>query len=107
VANRPIKYTLPNGQSYTEETDAEGKLKVVFDTTYSQPGTMLSFGGSIEGENVSTMDTVHLAHLGFSIKVKSSAEVVLSGETFDVSVETVAAEKTQCEFRGTPKMGCN
>ena len=92
VANRPIKYTLPNGQSYTEETDAEGKLKVVFDTAYSQPGTMLSFSGSIEGENVLVADTVYLAHLGFSIKVKPSAEVVLSGETFDVSVETVAAD---------------
>jgi len=92
VANRPIKYTLPNGQSYTEETDAEGKLKVVFDTAYSRPGTPLSFVGSIEGENVSTTDTVYLAHLGFSIKVKPSAEVALSGETFDASVETVAAD---------------
>jgi len=92
VAKHPIKYTLPNGQSYTEETDAEGKLKVVFDTAYSQPGTTLSFSGSIEGENVRVEDTVYLAHLGFSIKVAPSAEVVLSGETFDVSVETVAAD---------------
>jgi len=92
VANRPIKYTLPNGQSYTEETDAEGELKVVFDTAYSQPGTTLSFSGSIEGENVGVADTVYLAHLGFFIKVKPSAEVVLSGETFDVSVETIAAD---------------
>jgi len=92
VANRPIKYTLPNGQSYTEDTDAEGKLKVVFDTVYSQPGAVLSFSGSIEGENVRVKNTVYLAHLGFSIKVKPSAEIVLAGETFDVSVETVAAD---------------
>jgi uncharacterized protein YfaS (alpha-2-macroglobulin family)/TolA-binding protein len=92
VANRLIKYMLPNGQSYTEETDAEGKLKVVFDTSYSHPGTMLTFSGSIEGENVYVEDGVYLAHLGFSINVTPSAEVVLSGETFDVSVETMGAD---------------
>ena len=92
VAKRPIKYTLPNGQSYTEETDAEGKLEIIFDTAYSQPGTTLSFSGSIEGENVRVEDMVYLAHLGFSMKVTPSAEVVLSGETFDVSIETLAAD---------------
>jgi len=92
VANRLIEYTLPNGQNYTEETDAEGKLKVVFDTSYSQPGTTLIFRGSIEGENVYVEDIVYLAHFGFSIKVTPSAEVILSGETFDVSVETMGAD---------------
>ena len=110
VANRFIKYTLPNGQSYTEETDAEGKLKVIFDTFYSQPGTVLSFSGSIEGENVLASDTVYLAHLGFSINVTPFDEVVLSGETFDVSVETkgadgkpVGKELTLTVFRRTKK----
>lgn len=92
VANHPIRYSLPSGQSHTEETDAEGKLKVVFDTVYSQPSTVLSFSGSIEGENVGVDSAVYLAHLGFSIKVKPSAEVALSGETFDVSIETIAAD---------------
>jgi len=92
VANHPIRYSLPSGQSHTEETDAEGKLKVVFDTVYSQPSTVLSFAGSIEGENVGVESAVYLAHLGFSIKVKPSAEVALSGETFGVSIDTIAAD---------------
>ncbi|MFQ6039969.1 MAG: MG2 domain-containing protein [Candidatus Poribacteria bacterium] len=92
VRDKLIRYQLPNGQSYTEPTDADGKLKVIFDTTSMQPGMELKFRGSIEGENVQVEDTVFLAHLGFSIRVIPSADVVLSGEPFDVSVETLGAD---------------
>jgi len=92
VSNRLIRYVLPDGRSYTEETDAEGKLKVTFDTTPMQPDTLLTFGGSIEGENVQVGGAVFLARLEFSISVKPSAEVVISGEPFDVSVETTGAD---------------
>ena len=92
VRNKPIRYQLPNGQSYTEPTDAEGKLKVIFDTTSMQPGMELKFRGSIEGENVQVEDAVFLAHLGFSIRVTPSAEVVLSGEPFDVTVSATGAD---------------
>ena len=92
VAGRLIRYTLPDGRSYTEETDAEGKLKVEFDTTPMQPDRALIFHGSIEGENVQVQDHVILARLGFSIKLKPSEEVVISGEPFNISVETNGAD---------------
>ena len=92
VSGKPIRYVLPDGRSYTEETDAEGKLKVTFDTTPMQPDSTLMFHGSIEGENVQIRDAVLLARLGFSITVKPSAETVISGEPFDVFVTTTGAD---------------
>jgi hypothetical protein len=93
VTNRMIKYTLPDGRSYTEQVDAEGKLKVTFDTTPMQPDTILTFSGTIEGENIPwTSDHVFLASLEFSISVKPSAEVAISGEPFSVSIETKGAD---------------
>jgi hypothetical protein len=92
VINKPIRYTLPDGRSYTQDTDSEGKLKITFDTTPMQPGSSLVFTGNIEGENVQVQGVVFLARLGFSISVETSAEVVISGETFQVFVETKGAD---------------
>jgi len=93
VTNRMIRYTLPDGRSYTEQVDAEGSIKVTFDTTSMQPDTVLTFSGTVEGENIPwTSDNIFLASLEFSITVKPSTEVAISGEPFDVSVETKGAD---------------
>jgi uncharacterized protein YfaS (alpha-2-macroglobulin family)/TolA-binding protein len=94
VVNRMIRYTLPDGRNFTEPLDAEGKFKVTFDTTSSQPGTILAFGGTIEGEGIPWVsENVFLAFLEFSIKlIKPSTEVAISGEPFDVSIETNGAD---------------
>ncbi|MGB9597100.1 MAG: MG2 domain-containing protein, partial [Candidatus Poribacteria bacterium] len=89
VTNRKIRYTLPDGRSFTEPLDAEGKLKVTFDTTPMQPDTSLVFGGTIEGEGIPWIsESVFLASLEFSISIKPSTEVAITGEPFDVNVET-------------------
>ena len=92
VKNARIQYDLPDGRSYTEEADDQGKLKVIFDTTLMQPGHQLHFRGTIQGENASVRDHVMLAHLEFSIAVKPDADLVLSGEPFDVTVQTTSAD---------------
>ena len=92
VKNARIQYDLPDGRSYTEETDDQGKLKVIFDTTLMQPGHQLHFRGTIVGENASVRDHVMLAHLEFSIAIKPDADLVLSGEPFDVIVRTTGAD---------------
>ncbi|MDQ1317652.1 MAG: alpha-2-macroglobulin, partial [Candidatus Poribacteria bacterium] len=93
VTNRMIRYTLPDGRSYTEQVDAEGSIKVTFDTTAMQPDTILTFSGTVEGENIPwTSDYVFLASLEFSISVKPSTEVAISGEPFNVSIETKGAD---------------
>ena len=48
VKHARIQYDLPDGRSYTEETDDQGKLKVIFDTTLMQPGRLLHFRGTIQ-----------------------------------------------------------
>lgn len=92
VKHARIQYDLPDGRSYTEEADEQGKLKVIFDTTLMQPGNQLHFHGTILGENASVRDHVMLAHLEFSITVKPDADLVLSGEPFDVIVRTTGAD---------------
>ena len=92
VKHARIQYDLPDGRSYTEDTDDQGKLKVIFDTTLMQPGHQLHFHGTILGENTSVRDHVMLAHLGFSIDIKPDADLVLSGEPFDVTVQTTSAD---------------
>ena len=92
VKHARIQYDLPDGRSYTEEVDEQGKLKVIFDTTLMQPGNQLDFRGTIQGENASVRDHVMLAHLEFSIAVKPDAGLVLSGEPFDVTVRTTGAD---------------
>ena len=92
VKHARIQYDLPDGRSYTEEADDRGELKVIFDTTLMQPGSQLHFRGTILGENVSVRDHVMLAHLEFSIDVKPDADLVLSGEPFDVTVRTTGAD---------------
>ena len=92
VKHATIQYDLPDGRSYTEETDDQGKLKVIFDTTLMQPGHQLHFRGTILGENVSVRAHVMLAYLEFSITVKPDADLVLSGEPFDVTLRTTGAD---------------
>ena len=92
VKHARIQYDLPDGRSYTEEADDQGKLKVIFDTTLMQSGNQLHFHGTILGENASVRDHVMLTHLEFSIDVKPDADLVLSGEPFDVTVRTTAAD---------------
>ena len=92
VKNARIQYDLPDGRNYTEETDDQGKLKVIFDTPLMQPGPWLHFRGTIQGENASVRAHVMLAHLGFSIRVKPDAALVLSGEPFDVTIRTTSAD---------------
>ena len=92
LKNKPIRYTMPDGRTYTEETDQEGILKIKFDTTSMNPDSHLLFIGSIEGENVRVEGVVFLARLGFSIEVSPSAETVISGEPFDVNIQTKGAD---------------
>ena len=92
VKHARIQYDLPDGRSYTEEADDQGELKVIFDTTLMQPGSQLHFRGTILGENAGVRAHVMLAHLEFSINVKPDADLVLSGEPFDVTVRTTGAD---------------
>ena len=92
VAGKSVRYQLPDGTSLTQLTDAQGKLKVTFDTTPLTPGRMLKFAAEIEGENVKANAAARLAVLGYGIAVRSSEPVALSGQPFDVTLKTASPD---------------
>lgn len=92
VANKPIRCTLPDGRTVVENTDAEGKLKIEFDTSGMQPGTPLGFSATIEGENVAAAHVAFLASQGFNVAVKPSRPLAISGEPFDVEIKTTTPD---------------
>jgi uncharacterized protein YfaS (alpha-2-macroglobulin family)/tetratricopeptide (TPR) repeat protein len=92
AADKPIRYVLPDGRQFTESTDAEGKLRVKFDTSGMPPGAPLQFAASIEGENVTAAHTALLATTGFKIAVRPSRPIVLSGEPVEIQITTTAPD---------------
>ena len=92
VVNKRIQYHLPDGRTYLADTDEEGQVEVEFDTTGTTPGQALMFRAEIQGEGVYATKSVMLAKLGFKVTVKSNESLILSGEPFDVSIETKRAD---------------
>lgn len=88
LANRLIRYQLPDGRTLTGRTDDKGKLTVDFDTTAMTPGSTLALRAMIDGENVRSAHTVLLADLGFAIDLKPARDIVLAGEPVDLKVTT-------------------
>ncbi|HEX7576613.1 MAG TPA: MG2 domain-containing protein, partial [Verrucomicrobiae bacterium] len=91
-ADRTLRCTLPDGRTQTLTTDAEGKAQLTFDTSSMRPGTALTFTAAMEGENVTTTETVTLARLGFGITARPSQPVVIAGEPFDLTLTTTGAD---------------
>ena len=111
VADKQIRYYLPDGRQFVEKVDKGGKLAVTYDTSGMRPGRVMAFRASIEGENVSASHVAVLAKLGYGITVKPSRPLALAGEDFDVEIKTTtpdgkAAGKTVTLFvlrREAPK----
>lgn len=92
LAGRSLRCTLPDGRTRGLTTDAEGRARLVFDTTGMRPGTALTFTVALEGENVTATETVALARLGFAITAKPSQPVVIAGEPFDLALSATGAD---------------
>ncbi|MHC4948030.1 MAG: tetratricopeptide repeat protein, partial [Planctomycetota bacterium] len=92
VVDRPVRYTLPDGRTFVERTDREGRLAIEFDTSGTEPGRVLGFHAQIEGENVAAAGRVHLPALGFRATVTPGRPLAIAGEPFDVTVATTAPD---------------
>ena len=77
---------------------------MTFDTALMRPGSVMYFSGDIEGENVTVVRYIILAHLGYRVSVQPPDDVVLSGEPFDVSITTIAANGKPVEKTLTVKV---
>ncbi len=92
LANRVLRCVLPDRRSQVVTTDQEGKAKLEFDTTGMTPGSLLGFTAYLDGDNVTTTETLALARLGFMISAKPSQPLVIAGESLDVMLETLSAD---------------
>ncbi|MFI5380764.1 MAG: outer membrane protein assembly factor BamD, partial [Tepidisphaerales bacterium] len=92
VAQKAVRYHLPDGRQFLEKTDDKGKLKVTFDTTAMTPGSALPFSASVEGENVAANTSVFLAQLGFNVAITTQQPLYLAGEPFEVTVKTTTPD---------------
>ncbi len=92
AAGETIDYTLPDGRTYSEQTDDDGIIRIDYDPSGFLPGSHLNFTALAKGYNVGTADHVFLAKLGFSTTVKPAQEIALAGEPVDVELKTVDAE---------------
>jgi len=88
VSHRTVKYTLPDGRSFSEKTDATGKISIDLDTAGFTPGQQLDFYAQIPATNASARKFVFLANLGFHASVKTDRNNALSGEPVEVTVKT-------------------
>ena len=92
LADRMVRYTLPDGRQFAEKTDTTGKLKIKFDTTGMSPGSLLRFTASVEGENVTAIANAYLAVQAFTATVATNQPLVLAGEPVEVTVKTVGPD---------------
>jgi alpha-2-macroglobulin len=92
AANRPVAVRLPDGRILRGATDASGKYHVTFPTEGFAEEQALRLIAQMPQDNVATASTVMLAVRAFAIDLKTSRDVYLDGETFQVRVTTTDAQ---------------
>jgi len=92
VAEKRVRYVLPDGRQAVKATDAEGKLVIRYDTSPLSPGRMMVFRASIEGENVRAVHQALLGKNGFTIGIRPSRPLAMAGEPFDVEIKTTTPD---------------
>lgn len=92
VVDSPLAYQLPDGRVLEARTDANGEVEITFDTRDVLRESGMYIGATLREENVSTSTTVWLATQGYSIATTTPREVVLAGDSFPVTVRTIAPD---------------
>jgi prepilin-type processing-associated H-X9-DG protein len=92
LAGRPLDLQLPDGRIVHATTDAAGKYKVEFPTEGFAEEQALQLVARLPQDNVAAAATVMLAVRGFQISLKTSRDVYLDGESFQLDVDTSDAQ---------------
>ncbi|MGH7137276.1 MAG: MG2 domain-containing protein, partial [Pirellulales bacterium] len=92
LADRQIRYQLAGGQVHTGTTDEKGELEFKFPTREYRESQTLPLVVMLPERNLQTSVNFYLATQGFSIGLSTVRKVFVSGETFEVSVNTRDAE---------------
>ncbi len=91
VADREIRYVLPDGTIHTEKTNAAGEVPFKFDTREFREDQTLQIVVQYPELNIASGLNLFLATRGFRATVATVRDVFISGETFDVTVTTTDA----------------
>src|SRR6185437_11402823 len=92
VANRQVAVRLPDGRILHGTTSAEGTYHVEFPTEGFAEEQALRLLAQLPQDNVGTAATVMLAIRAFHITLKTTRDVYLDGETFEVAATTRDAQ---------------
>ena len=88
AAGRQIVVRLPDGRIVRGVTDAAGKFHVEFPTEGFAQETVLSLVAQLPQDAVATAASVSLAIRAFETSVKTTRDVYLDGESFQVNIAT-------------------
>lgn len=88
LVGKRVQVRLPNGRVEQVETDAEGQIKLSFDTSGRPAGEPLHFSATLIEEGVHANLTVFMPRLGYSLSVTPSQPLVLAGEPVEVEVRS-------------------
>ena len=88
VVAHPIAVQLPDGRSLQGVTNAEGKFHVEFPTEGFAEEQPLTLQAQLTQDNVATAANVLLAIRALTLDLKTTRDVYLNGETFQVKVRS-------------------
>lgn len=91
VAEREIRYVLPDGTIHNEMTNAAGEVAFKFDTREFREDQMLAIVVQYPELNLRAGLNLFLSTHGFRATIATARDVYLAGETFDVTVSTADA----------------
>jgi len=92
VAARPVEVNLPDGRILHGTTDAAGKYHLEFPTEGFAEEQALQLTARLPQDNVAASATVALAIRGFDIRVSTTRDVYLDGESFQLQVVATDAQ---------------
>ncbi|MFO0909329.1 MAG: MG2 domain-containing protein [Isosphaeraceae bacterium] len=91
AARRPLAVRLPDNRVIQGQTDEAGRFHVSFSTEGFAEEQALRLVAQLTQDNVGATAVVALAVRAFSISVRTTRDVYLDGESFQVSVTTTDA----------------
>ncbi|MEE8468619.1 MAG: alpha-2-macroglobulin family protein, partial [Planctomycetota bacterium] len=90
VADSPLRVSLPDGRLLELRTDARGQATFRFETRDFLSEGLLSFGAVLSEENVSARGDVYLATHGYRASLEIARDVVLAGDSFEVTLKATS-----------------
>ncbi len=90
VADAQMRYTLPDGRTFTTRTSKDGSAEFSFSTRSFPYEGPLTITAALTEEHVQARKNIFLSLHGFRAQVSTLRDVFVAGERFDVTVKTTS-----------------